>query len=264
MLTWQADFYRRSQPDTEGQVVWDLFICDSSHRFTYQASCPQSDANSTWLTSQFQLAAGNNPLPDSIQVFSPQAVSLITQAGKALSINTEVTRRTPALKQWLKSQGIAINIEKRPPVPLPENLWGEEWRFASIPAGDLDVFAERPIPILAMPEYLLPINLGIASTQQIPGIVIYGGKRSLYLARWLQEANPVYINYIAGEPDGLVLEAGLADRWVIATFEDTEVKNAAQIYQQRQQDSQGLHFLLVQPDDSGMTYSGFWLLNVED
>ncbi|NEQ67039.1 MAG: DUF1092 family protein, partial [Symploca sp. SIO2D2] len=22
----------------------------------------------------------------------------------------------------------------------------------------------------------------------------------------------------------------------------------------------GLHFLLVQPDDSGMTYTGFWLL----
>ncbi|MEO1376977.1 MAG: Tab2 family RNA-binding protein, partial [Cyanobacteria bacterium J06635_10] len=67
-------------------------------------------------------------------------------------------------------------------------------------------------------------------------------------------------NYIAGAPDGLVLEAGLVDRWIVATFEDEEVAEAAKVYQQRKQQSQGLHFLLVQPDDSGMTYTGFWLL----
>ncbi|MDJ0799990.1 MAG: Tab2/Atab2 family RNA-binding protein [Calothrix sp. MO_167.B12] len=267
MSIWQADFYRRSQPDKEGEVVWDLFICDRDRNFAYQATCPQSQANSTWVASQLKLAAGKagNKLPDVIQVFRPQSVSLITQSAMSLGINTEATRRTPALKQWLIEQQISIAIEKPPPVPLPENLWGEEWRFASIPAGDLvDVFAERPIPILAMPEFLLPINLGIASTQPIPGVVIYGGRRSLHLARWLQEANPVAINYIAGEPDGLVLEAGLADRWIIATFEDKEVKSAAGTYQQRQQNSKGLHFLLVQPDDSGMTYSGLWLLKPED
>jgi hypothetical protein len=273
MLIWQADFYRRPQPDAEGQVVWDLFICSSDapggsrgdRNFTYQATCPQSQANSAWVASQIKLAASNTALPDVIQVFRPQSVSLITQAGLNFSIHTEATRRTPALKQWLQEKQIAITIEKPPPVPLPENLWGEEWQFGSIPSEDLvDVFAERPIPIVAMPEFLLPINLGIASTQHIPGIVIYGGKRSLYLARWLQEANPVAINYIAGEPDGLVLEAGLADRWIIATFEDQQVRSAAQTYQQRQQDTQGLHFLLVQPDDSGMTYSGLWLLKPEN
>ncbi len=267
MSIWQADFYRRPQPDKEGQVVWDLFICNANRSFEYQATCPQSQANSNWVASQLQLAVGKagNKLPDVIQVFRPQAVSLITQAGVELSINTEATRRTPALKQWLQEKQIPINLEKPAPVPLPENLWGEEWRFASIPAGDLvDVFAERPIPIVEIPEFLLPINLGLASTRGIPGIVIYGGRRSLSLARWLQSANPVSINYIAGEPDGLVLEAGLIDRWVIATFEDQEVKTAAQTYQQRQQNSKGLHFLLVQPDDSGMTYSGLWLLKPED
>ncbi|NER29619.1 MAG: DUF1092 family protein, partial [Symploca sp. SIO1C4] len=60
--------------------------------------------------------------------------------------------------------------------------------------------------------------------------------------------------------DGLILDAGLVDRWVVATFDDREVAAAALVYQQRQQLSKGLHFLLVQPDDSGMTYSGFWLL----
>jgi RNA-binding protein Tab2/Atab2 len=81
------------------------------------------------------------------------------------------------------------------------------------------------------------------------------------LARWLQDAKPVALNYIAGSPDGLILEAGLADRFVVATFEDSDVKAAAEIYTHRKQLSKGLHFLLVQPDDTGMTYSGFWLLN---
>ena len=94
-------------------------------------------------------------------------------------------------------------------------------------------------------------------------MIIYGGRQSLRLARWLQETNPVSLNYILGSPDGLILEAGLADRWILATFEDAEVTAAAKVYEQRKQLSKGLHFLLVQPDDSGMTFSGFWLLKEE-
>ncbi|MGB3692248.1 MAG: Tab2 family RNA-binding protein, partial [Spirulinaceae cyanobacterium] len=59
---------------------------------------------------------------------------------------------------------------------------------------------------------------------------------------------------------GLILAGGLVDRWIVATFEDEEVARAAKAYEERKQASQGLHFLLIQPDDSGMTTSGFWLL----
>ena len=117
-----------------------------------------------------------------------------------------------------------------------------------------------------MPESLLPLNLGIASTTPIPGVVIYGGRNSLQLARWLEQEKPVFLNYIpteVGQSGGLILETGLVDRWIVATFEDREVAQAAQNYEQRKQASQGLHFLLVQPDDSGMTYTGFWLLQEE-
>ena len=117
-----------------------------------------------------------------------------------------------------------------------------------------------------MPKFLFPINLGIASTVPVPGVAIYGGRKSMQLARWLQAAKPVSLNYIpteVGESGGLVLESGLVDRWIVATFEAREIAKAAQVYEQRKQESQGLHFLLVQPDDSGMTYSGFWLLREE-
>lgn len=160
-----------------------------------------------------------------------------------------------------------LKIEQLPPQGLPENLWGEEWRFVSIAAGDLvDMFGDRPIPVLDLPEFLFPINLNIASNVSIPGVVIYGGRRSMQLTRWLQQEKPAALNYIlteVGKSGGLVLESGLSDRWIVATFDETEVAKAAQTYEQQKIESQRLHFLLVQPDDSGMTYSGFWLLREE-
>ena len=222
-----------------------------------------------WLVSQLESAASQ--LPDVIQVFRPQSLSLIQSAAHKLGISVEPTRRTFALKQWLEeriskyaSSGdynpLAIN--KPPPTPLPENLWGEQWRFATLPAGDIEsAFTQRPIPMLKMPEELIPSNLGLSSTVPVPGVVIDGGKQSMRLARWLQDIRPVALNYIAGEPAGLSLEAGLVERWIVATFTDQEVAAAAEAYEQRKQLSLGLHFLLVQPDDSGRTYSGFWLLH---
>lgn len=276
MQIWQADFYRRPLRDTAGKPLWELLICDSARSFEFSAFCSQSQANSNWLASQLQQQIQINKLPDRIQVFRPQSLSLIQAAGKVLGIKVEATRRTPALKLLLQSRAqeypimpnytgesySAIALESPAPIPLPENLWGDRWRFASLPAGDIeDAFQSRPVPILEMPESLLPLNLAIASTVPIPGVVIDGGRQSMRLARWLQDVKPFALNYIAGTPDGLILEAGLADRFVVATFADDEVKEAAKIYEQRKQLSKGLHFLLVQPDDTGMTYTGFWLLN---
>lgn len=278
MGVWQADFYRRPLRDATG-LLWELLICDPTRRFTYSARCPQTAVSSDWLVSQLQTAADARGLPDVVQVFRPQALNLLITAGQQLGFVVEATRRTPALKHWLQERArqypkedaytgeaySPLALDKPPPVPLPENLWGEQWRFAGLPAGEIEeAFGDRPIPVLEMPTLLLPLNLGLASTVPVPGVVIDGGRQSLRLARWLQEARPVALNYMAGAPDGLILEAGLAERWVVATFEDQAVATAARTYQQRQQLSQGLHFLLVQPDESGMTYSGFWLLRPEE
>ncbi|MBW4495556.1 MAG: Tab2/Atab2 family RNA-binding protein [Oscillatoria princeps RMCB-10] len=289
MRVWQADFYRRPLKDEAGRQLWELLICDSTGTFRYSALCPQSEANAGWLATQLQQAAGaaspreaellsgfdSQNLPDAIQVFRPQSLSLIEVAGKRLGVPVQPQRRTGTLKQWLRERAEdyrsmseytgerydPLAIDFAPPVPLPEKLWGERWRFATLKAGDIEeAFAGRPIPVLEMPESLLPMNLGLASGVPVPGVAIDGGRQSMRLARWLQDARPAALNYAAGAPDGLVLEAGLADRWVVATFEDREVAAAAASYEQRKQLSQGLHFLLVQPDESGMTYSGFWLL----
>ncbi len=74
------------------------------------------------------------------------------------------------------------------------------------------------------------------------------------------------MNYIpteVGKSGGLILESGLVDRWVFLTFEDTDMANSAKRYEQQKESSQGLHFLLIQPDDSGMTQTAIWLLKEE-
>lgn len=276
MKIWQIDFYYFPWLDTKESKRWKLLICDSAGNLVYEAECLQAQANAEWLIEQIHRAAGNE-LPDKIQVFRPQALGLLSIAAQKLGITIEATRRTMGLKKALKKQASQygqqipnynpLALDKPPPQPLPENLWGEKWNFASIAAGEIEqTFSDRPIPVLDLPKYLLPLNLGISSTVLVPGIVIYGGKKSLQIVRWLQQQQPVALNYIPteiGKSGGLVLEVGLVDRWVFATFEDEAVAQAARNYEQSKQQTQGLHFLLVQPDDSGMTYTGFWLLKDE-
>lgn len=279
MVIWQADFYRRPLQTEDNQPLWELFICDVEGHIIHQAQCPQSQASSAWLESELKTAIATHAVPEVIQVFRPQSVSLLKTACAPLGIEVDATRRTAALKRLLvqqvanyqpqtKTNGyvyLPLALDRPPPNPLPENLWGDQWRFAAIAAQDLEQsFAHEPIPFLHLPADLKPIQLGLPSTSLIPGVIVYGGRQSWRLAEWIQRAKPVELHYIPGEPDGLILEAGLVERWILATFDDADVKAAARTFAQRQQTTQGLHFLLIQPDDSGMTYTGLWLLQQQN
>ncbi len=267
MIIWQADFYKYLQEANPTSNLWELIICDQQGQMIYEATCQQSEANSNWLVTQLQPIVKQSH-PDIIQIFRPQCFGLFTLAGETLSIKIEASRRTPHIKEILrKRDSKSLKLEQHPPQPLAEKLWGDKWHFASFKAGELvNYFSDRPIPIMDFPESLNPINLGISSDVNIPGVIIYGGRKSLYLARWLEENKPVSLNYIpttVGQSGGLILESGLIDRWVLLTFENVDMAQSAQQYENQKNDSQGLHFLLIQPDDSGMTYTGIWLLKQE-
>ena len=148
MKNWQIDFYKSSQSDNQ----WQLLICEPKGKLVYESVCPQSQANSEWLVSQLQ-QADLGQLPDLIQVFRPQSLSLLTLAADKLGIRVEATRRTQALKQELTKRNYSISIDQPPPQPLPEELWGDKWGFASLMAEDMvEVIRDRPIPIVDMPE----------------------------------------------------------------------------------------------------------------
>ncbi|MCW6036392.1 Tab2/Atab2 family RNA-binding protein [Spirulina subsalsa FACHB-351] len=264
MTIWQADFYKLPR-DNAPVPRWELVVCDEQGSIITTATCPQTEASVPWLIETLSPLLDEAP-PQKIQVFRPQSLALMEPTAQRLQIPLEATRKTTALKRVLaQRRGGDVSLEQPPPQPLPGALWGENWRFASLPAGDLlAVFCDRPLPILQIPDGLDPLALGLPSTAPIPGIIIEGGRRSMMLARWLEEVQPVAVNYVAteaGVSGGLVLEAGLVDRWILVTFEDREVAAAAELYQQRLVSSQGVHFLLVQPDNTGITYTGFWVLS---
>jgi hypothetical protein len=275
MKIWQADFYHHPS-SSANERQWELVICNSNidlnihtRQPIYTAQCLSVDAHADWLKQQILLAAAGN-LPDKIQVFRPQSLSLISVAADKLGIKVEATRNTQALKQALreKYQEQAnynpILLEKSPPQALPENLWGDKWQIANIAAGQIiDLFSDRPIPIKSIPQEFHPINLNLASDIFIPGVVVYGGRKSMAIARWIEQQIPAFINYIPteiGKSGGFILETGLVDRWVFNTFESEQAEGIARKYEQNKQASEGLHFLLIQPDDSGMTTTAFWLL----
>jgi len=279
MIAWQVDCYRRPLATPEGQPLWELLICEAADQtlgFTYGVMAVQSEVTADWLRHHLQVARDKAAQPpDEIQVFRPQCLSLLEAAAAALAIPVVATRHTPTLKQWLQQRAAwyptldtytgepydPLALDRPPPNPLPESLWGDQWRFAAMTAGEFErTLPHEPIPICELPLEWLPQQLGLASTRPIPGVVIDGGRQSMPLARWLQSVQPVCLQVLAGPPHGLVLEAGLVDRWILTTFEDPQVAAAARTFEQRQMASQGLHFLLVRPDDTGMTHTGLWLL----
>ncbi len=261
MTQWQADFYHYSPEDRQ----WNLLICDEQGQIILEASCPQTEANSSWLIEQIESLSPKN-FPEEIKVFRPSIVSLFSLGGQVLGIKIIATRRTDALKQILlkKYKSDALKLDFPPPQALPEFLWGQTWQFTAFPAADIiDYFTQKPIPIKVINSQDHPLKLGISSQTLIPGVIIEGGKTSRQLARWLGEQLPYSLNYIPtdiSQSGGLILESGLVDRWILVTFEDRDIAQSAQQYEQRKKDSQGLHFLLIQPDNTGVTYSGFWLL----
>lgn len=272
MTCWQVDCYRRPLQDDAGQPLWELVVCTSSSpEVLLSAFCPQAEVTVDWLQEQLQNEiASTNKSPTHLQVFRPAALSLIEAAGQNLDLPVEATRRTLALKaalqqrtrQYPQLRGYTqepydpLAIERPPPQPLPEMLLGEQWRFGTLAVSDLERLQQQPIPIQEYPQDLLDCQRRLGAVS-VPGLVIDGGQQSMRLARWLQERKPVFLT---AQATGVVLEVGLCDRIVLFTYDGQEMATAAQRFAQRQQESQGLHFLLVQPDDTGVTFTGLWLL----
>ncbi|NJK29758.1 MAG: DUF1092 family protein [Acaryochloris sp. SU_5_25] len=274
---WQVDFDRRPLQDTEGYPLWELVVYDPQTQMACQRWCPEPDVSSLWLAAQLQeLFMLMAPKPTHLQVFRPRTLSILQEISERLGIILEAQRRTMGLKQVLQMRsqhypqmseytGQAYDplwVEQLPPQPLPEALWGEQWQFVTLAATELESgLLQRPIPLQDIPSQLLPSQLSLAVTTPVPGVLINGGRRSMQLAQWIQQRQPMTLTARRAELSGLILAAGLNERYVLVTYDDPDMVLVAQKFEQDQHNSQGLHFLLIQPDDSGVTYTGLWLLS---
>lgn len=276
-MIWQVDFDRRPLKNTEDYPLWELTVYDPQTQMACHRLCPEPNVSPDWLAAELQeLFTLMGPPPTQFQVFRPRSLTFMEEVGKKLDIAVEATRQTTGLKRVLqvRTQAYAqlpeftgqsydpLAIEPLPPQPMPEHFWGDQWQFVTLAASELEsVLLQRPIPMRTVPEMLLPSQLGLAVDTRIPGVLINGGQRSMQLAQWLQQQHPASIQAMQAELSGLIMAAGLNERFVLVTYDDTDIVSAAQGFEQGKQRSQGLHFLLVQPDDSGVTYTGVWLLS---
>ena len=277
MTVWQVDFDRRPLKNTEDYPLWELTIYDPQTQMACHRFCSEPEVSPDWLQVQLQeLFTLMGTQPSQFHVFRPRSLTFMQPVGATLNIPVVATRQTQGLKQVLhmRAQNYTqmpeytgqsydpMAIEPLPPQPMPEELWGEQWQFVTLAASELEsVLLQRPIPIQGIPQPLLPSQLSIASKTKVPGVLINGGRRAMQLAQWLQQRQPASMQAMRAELSGLILSAGLNDRYVLVTYVDPDIVLAAQGFEQGKQNSQGLHFLLVQPDDSGITYTGIWLLS---
>ena len=91
----------------------------------------------------------------------------------------------------------------------------------------------------------------------VPGIRLFGGPRALAIAGWLAGLEPVRLE-IAGAQ--LVLEAGLEDRWLLATLPEPEARAAGEAFATARRHCSGLQFIAVQASEAEPRLEGFWIL----
>jgi RNA-binding protein Tab2/Atab2 len=146
------------------------------------------------------------------------------------------------------------------PQPIPENLWGDRWQFARLTAEDLELrLLKCPIPIREILPSALPSQQQIELDASIPGVVIDAGKQSMRLTRWVAAQRPVSLTAVNRELGALMLDAE-GHRWIMTTYQDQDVKVASETFEALKLKTSGIHFLLIQPDNTGRTHSGLWLL----
>jgi RNA-binding protein Tab2/Atab2 len=146
------------------------------------------------------------------------------------------------------------------PQPMPEHLWGERWQFVRLTAEDLEFrLLERSIPLRQVSPSARPSEQAIVPNALIPGVVIEAGKQAMQLARWVAAQQPVSLKAVNRELGALMLDTE-HDRWIMATYQDKAVTEAAVNFEALKPKSNGIHFLLIQPDDTGITHSGLWIL----
>ena len=146
------------------------------------------------------------------------------------------------------------------PQPLPEALWGERWQFVRLRAADLESrLLASPIPIREVSPLALPSQQLLPPETLIPGVAVEAGRQSRPLARWAAAQQPMKLEAVNRELGALMLDTS-TQRWIIATYQDETVTEAAQSFEALKRDTKGIHFLLIQPDDTGITYAGLWIL----
>ena len=276
---WEIDFYSRPLIDENGKKRWELLITNTNNfkdkkTFKWEKICPASTVNSIWLKDALEEAINDAKSqgwdrPSVIRCWRSSMKTMIKRAADQIGIELISSRRTYSLLEWLidreknlyPQQKGYIGVNLAPPanpitnqaIPLPEEVRGESWSFASLSLNTLREADEWKIEF----SNLIPIKDSIDENIFIPGIRLFSSQRSLALAAWLGGLEPAKL-LIHGTQ--IILEAGQADRWLVTDVEE-EAKNAIKKnFQNAKRDADGLQFISVQKSAEQNSLDGFWML----
>ncbi len=276
---WEIDFYSRPVLDENGKKKWELLIISTNNfkdkeTFKWEKLCPASSVNSIWLKDALEEAINEAnqqgwDTPSVIRCWRSSMKTMIKRAADQIGIELISSRRTYSLLEWLldrernlypKQKGYT-GVNLAPPsnpitnqaIPLPEEVRGDSWSFASLSLNALREADEWEIEF----SNLVPIKESINRNISIPGIRLFSSKRSLALSAWLGGLEPVKLLI---EGTQIILEAGQADRWLVTDVEEEAKKAIENNFLNTKQDADGLQFISVQKSPDQNSLDGFWML----
>ena len=276
---WEIDFYSRPIVDEDGKKRWELLITSTNDfkdkkTFKWEKICPASSVNSIWLKEAFEEAIKEAKsqgwdTPSVLRCWRSSMKTMIKRAADQIGIELISSRRTYTLMEWLidrernlypRQKGYT-GVNLAPPsnpitnqaIPLPEEVRGDSWSFASLSLNTLREADEWEIKF----SNLIPIKDSIDQNISIPGIRLFSSKRSLALAAWLGGLEPAKLVI---EGTQIILEAGQADRWLVTDVEEEAKKAIENNFLNTKLEADGLQFISVQKSPEENSLDGFWML----
>ena len=277
---WELDFYSRPILGADGRKRWELLITttpsseDGDSPFRFAKVCPSTEVNSLWLSSALSeareqaLQAGYGA-PVRLRCWRSSMRTMVQRAATEQDIEVISSRRTFALLDWLEQREREVYPKEEgfmagplapppapvqtPPIPLPEEVQGDAWSWATLPAGLLRDAADWPMSFSG----LLPVPTNLEDEAQVPGLRLFSRTRSLAMAGWLGGLEPVRL-LVEGRQ--LILEAGQDDRWLVSDLDGEAAKSVTSALETCQTSVRGLQFIAIQASPDEQAFAGFWMM----
>ncbi|KAL0905438.1 hypothetical protein M5K25_023858 [Dendrobium thyrsiflorum] len=275
---WELDFCSRPILDERGKKVWELVVCDSSLSLQYTKYFPNNVINSITLRDAIASITQELgvPFPEKIRFFRSQMQTIITKACNELGIKPVPSKRCISLLLWLeeryetvytrhpgfqKGSKPLLALDNPFPMELPENLFGERWAFVQLPYSAVreEVSSLEKRRAFGGTLDLDLLGLEIEDKTLVPGVAV-ASSRAKPLAAWM---NGLEVDSMEVDSSRacLILSAGVATRYVYATYKKTSVTTKeAEAWEAAKKACGGLHFLAIQENLDSDDCVGFWLL----
>ena len=277
---WELDFYSRPILDSDGRKRWELLITttpsaeDGVNPFRFAKICPSGDVNSIWLSASLseareQANQQGYGAPVRLRCWRSSMRTMVQRAATEQEIEVISSRRTFALLDWLEQREREVYPQEEgfmagplapppapvqtPPIPLPEEVQGDAWSWATLPAGLLREAGDWPMSFSG----LLPVPTNLEDEAQVPGLRLFSQTRSLAMAGWLGGLEPVRL-LVEGRQ--LIMEAGQDDRWLVSDLDAEAAQSVAMALETSQASVSGLQFIAIQASPDEQVFAGFWMM----